>query len=69
MIDFSSEKHSSHIDFASRDGNQTHQNAFGSCDSNFVRRTIEIEQIKYFDIEIENTVLRSKKSLAFILIF
>ena len=31
------------IDFASGDGNRTHQNAFRSCDSNFVRKTIEIE--------------------------
>ena len=34
------------IDFASRDGNRTHQNAFRSCDSNFVRKTIEIELTK-----------------------
>ena len=34
------------IDFASRDGNRTHQNAIRTCDSNFVRKTIEIEQIK-----------------------
>ena len=34
------------IDFASRDSNRTHQNAFRSCDSNFVSQTIKIEQIK-----------------------
>ena len=27
------------IDFASRDGNRTQQNAFRSCDSNFERKT------------------------------
>ena len=26
------------IDFASRDGNRTHQNAFRLCDSNFVQQ-------------------------------
>ena len=52
------------IDFASRDGNRTHQNAFRSCDSNFVRKTIEIERIKNFGNQIERTLLRSKKSLA-----
>ena len=52
------------IDFASRDGNRTHQNAFGSCDSNFVRKTIEIERTKNFDTEIERMLLHSKKSLA-----
>ena len=36
------------IDFASRDGNRTHQNAFRSCDSNFVRQSIEIERIENF---------------------
>ena len=34
------------IDFASHDGNRTHQNAFRSCDSNFIRKTIEIEWTK-----------------------
>ena len=29
------------IDFASCEGNRTHENGFGSCDSNFVRKTIE----------------------------
>ena len=36
-------------DFALRDGNRTHQNAFRSCDTNFVRKTIEIERRKNFD--------------------
>ena len=52
------------IDFASRDGNRTHQNVSKSCDSNFVCKTIEIEQIKNFRIQIERTLLRCKKSLA-----
>ena len=52
------------IDFASRDGNRTHQNAFRSCDSNFVRKTIEIERIKNFGSQIERTLLPSKKSFA-----
>ena len=52
------------IDFASRDSNRTHQNAFMSCDSNFVCKTIEIEQIKNFGSQIEHTLLCSKKSLA-----
>ena len=52
------------IDFASRDGNRTHQNAFRSCDSNFVRKTIEIERTKNFDTEIERMLPHSKKSLA-----
>ena len=51
------------IDFASRDGNRTHQKAFRSCDSNFVRKTIEIERIKNFGSQIERTLLRSKKWL------
>ena len=51
------------IDFASSDGNRTHQNAFRSRDSNFVRKTIEIEWTKNFDSQIEHTLLRSKKSL------
>ena len=34
------------IDITSRDGNLTHQIAFRSCDSNFVRKTIEIERTK-----------------------
>ena len=52
-----------HIDFASRDGNRTHQNAFWSCDSNFVHKTIEIERPKNFDSEVERTLPYSKKSL------
>ena len=52
------------IDFASRDGNRTHQNAFRPCDSNFVRKTIEIERTKNFDTEIERMLPHSKKSLA-----
>ena len=52
------------IDFASRDGNRTHQNAFRSCDSNFVYKTIEIERIKNFDNQIKRTLVHSKKSLA-----
>ena len=52
------------IDFASRDGNRTHQNPFRPCDSNFVRKTIEIERTKNFDTEIERTLSHSKKSLA-----
>ena len=52
------------IDFASHDGNRTHQNTFRSCDSNFSRETIEIEQIQQGDSQIERTLLRSKKSLA-----
>ena len=51
------------IDFASCDGNRTHQNAFRSCDSNFVRKTIEIEWTKNFDSQIERTLPHSKKSL------
>ena len=31
------------IDFASRDADRTHQNAFKSCDSNFVHKTVEIK--------------------------
>ena len=46
------------------DGNRTHQNAFRSCDSNFVRKTIEMVWIKNFDSQMERTPLRSKKSLA-----
>ena len=34
------------IYFASRDGNRTHQNAFRSCDSNFVHKKIETERTK-----------------------
>ena len=52
------------IDSASRDGNRTHQNAFRSCDSDFVHQTIEFERIKNFDSQIERKLLRSKKSLA-----
>ena len=52
------------IDFVSRDCNRAHQNAFGSCDSNFVRQTIEIELTKNFDSQIERILLRSKKWLA-----
>ena len=52
------------IEFESRDGNRTHQNAFRSCDSNFVRKTIEIECIRNFDSQMARTLLRSKKSLA-----
>ena len=52
------------IDFESRDSNRTHQVAFRSCDSNFERKTMEIERTKYFDSQIERTLLRSKKSLA-----
>ena len=48
------------IDFASYDGNRTHQNAFRSCSGNFLRKTIETEQIKYDDNQIEHTLLRSK---------
>ena len=51
------------IDFASLDGNRTHQNAFRSCESSFVRKIIEIEQIKNFDNQIERTLLCSKNSL------
>ena len=51
------------IDFASRDGNRTHQIAFRSCDSNFVRKAIEIERTKNFDSQIERTLLRSKKEI------
>ena len=47
------------IDFASRDGNRTHQNAFRSCDSNFVRKTTEIERIKNFGSQIERTLFPS----------
>ena len=49
------------IDFASRDGNRTHQNAFRLCDSNFVRQTIEIGRIKNFDSRL---LVSSTKSLA-----
>ena len=52
------------IDFASREGNRTHQNAFRSCDSNFVRKTIEIERVKDFDSQIKHRLLCPKKSLA-----
>ena len=48
----------------SRDGNRTQQNAFRSCDSNFVRKTIEIERIRNFYSQIKRTLLRSKTSLA-----
>ena len=51
------------IDFASLDGNRTHQNAFSSCDSNFIRKTIETEPTKNFDSQIERRLFRSKKSL------
>ena len=51
------------IDFASRDGNRTHQNALKSCDSNFIHKTIEIERTKNFDSQIERRLFRSKKSL------
>ena len=47
------------IDFASPDGNRTHQNG-----SNFVRKTIEIGRTKNFDSQIKRTLLRSKMSLA-----
>ena len=50
-------------EFASRDGNRTCQSSFRSCDSNLVRKAIEIERIKIFDIQIERRLLRSKKSL------
>ena len=48
------------IDFASHDSNRTQQNELRSCDSNFVRKTIEIEQIRPVDIQIERTVLFQK---------
>ena len=51
------------IYFASRDGNRTHQNTFRSCDSNFVRKTIEIERTKISNSQIEGRLLRFKKSL------
>ena len=51
------------IDFPSRDGNRTHQNAFRSCDSNFKRETIEIERTKNLDSQIERRLFRSKKLL------
>ena len=51
------------IDFASHDGNRTHQNSFWSCDSNFVRKTIEIERPKNFDSLVDRTLPHSKKSL------
>ena len=52
------------IDFASRDGNRTHQIAFRPCDSNFIHKAIEIERTKNFHSQIERTLFRSKKSLA-----
>ena len=48
------------IDFASRDGFRTQKIAFRSYDSNFVRRIMEIEQIKHVDIQVERTIGRSK---------
>ena len=42
--------------FSSHDGNRIHQNALRSCDGNFVRKTIEIEQRKHSQIEC--TLLR-----------
>ena len=52
------------IDFASRDGNRAHQNAYRSCDNSFVHKTKEIELRKHGDGKIECTPLRSKDWLA-----
>ena len=52
------------IDFASRDGSRTHQNAFRSCDRNFVSKTIEVERTKKFYSKIQRTLLCSEKLLA-----
>ena len=42
----------SNIDFASRDGNRTHQNVFRSCDSNFVRKRIMISSELNFESSV-----------------
>ena len=48
------------------DINFAHQNAFRSCDGNFVHKTIQTERIKHGVSQIELTHLRSKISLALV---
>ena len=47
-------------DFASRDGNRTHQNVFRSCDGNFVHKTKETDCKKHGDSQIKRLFLGLK---------